>query len=306
MKNSPAYHIPVLLEEAIDGLDLHDEGIYIDATFGSGSHSKAILDRLSKVSLIAFDRDSAAVQNDIDDERFVLINHDFIFMKNFLKYLGWVPVNGILADLGVSSHQLDNAERGFSYRYNAPLDMRMDTSSEVTAEKLLNTYSREKLWEIFREYGEVRNAKKLVAQIVDHRTRAPVSTTSGLANIAAKALPPKTRKSKYLSQIFQALRIAVNNELDALRSLLYQATGLLAINGRLAVITYHSLEDRLVKNYLKKGSFTGKEEKDLYGNVQKPFEEISKKPVTPGPGEISANPRARSAKLRIAKRVHYG
>jgi len=298
-----SYHNPVMLHESVDGLDIKKDGIYVDVTYGGGGHSKEILKRLGeKGRLIAFDQDADVEANVVKDERLVMVPQNFRYLKNYLKMYGIPQIDGLLADLGVSSHQFDVGERGFSIRFDGPLDMRMSKSNLVTAAKVVNDYSEEDLVRLFREYGEVNNAKKLVFEIVSKRMGLKFKTTTDLIEVAEKLVPGKM-KNKYLAQVFQALRIEVNSELDVLKDLLVQSKEVLKPSGRLVVITYHSLEDRLVKNFLKKGSFSGELEKDFFGNQLVDFKLITRKPVTPSNEELKINNRARSAKLRIAEKV---
>jgi len=298
-----SYHNPVMLNESVDGLDIKKDGIYVDVTYGGGGHSKAILKRLGdKGRLIAFDQDADVEANVVKDERLVLVPQNFRYLKNYLKMYGIQQIDGLLADLGVSSHQFDVGERGFSIRFDGPLDMRMSKSNLVTAAKIVNEYSEEDLVRLFREYGEINNAKKLVFEIVSKRMGSKFKTTTDLIEVAEKLVPGKM-KNKYLAQVFQALRIEVNSELDVLKDLLMQSKEVIKPSGRLVVITYHSLEDRLVKNFLKNGSFSGELEKDFFGNQLVDFKLITRKPLTPSNEELQLNNRARSAKLRIAERV---
>jgi len=298
-----SYHNPVMLHESVDGLDIKKDGIYVDVTYGGGGHSKEILKRLGdKGRLIAFDQDADVEGNVVNDERLVMVPQNFRYLKNYLKMYGIPQIDGLLADLGVSSHQFDVGERGFSIRFDGPLDMRMSKSNLVTAAKVVNEYSEEDLVRLFREYGEINNAKKLVFEIVSKRMGSKFKTTTDLIEVAEKLVPGKM-KNKYLAQVFQALRIEVNSELEVLKDLLVQSKDVLKPSGRLVVITYHSLEDRLVKNFLKKGSFSGELEKDFFGNQLVDFKLITRKPVTPSNEELKLNNRARSAKLRIAEKV---
>ncbi|MBX2959653.1 MAG: 16S rRNA (cytosine(1402)-N(4))-methyltransferase RsmH [Flavobacteriales bacterium] len=298
-----SYHNPVMLHESVDGLDIKKDGIYVDVTYGGGGHSKEILKRLGgKGRLIAFDQDADVEANVVKDERLVLVPQNFRYLKNYLKMYGIQQIDGLLADLGVSSHQFDVGERGFSIRFDGPLDMRMSKSNLVTAAKIVNEYSEEDLVRLFKEYGEINNAKKLVFEIVSKRMGSKFKTTTDLIEVAEKLVPGKM-KNKYLAQVFQALRIEVNSELDVLKDLLMQSKEVIKPSGRLVVITYHSLEDRLVKNFLKNGSFSGELEKDFFGNQLVDFKLITRKPVTPSNEELQLNNRARSAKLRIAERV---
>ncbi len=296
------YHTTVLLNEAVDGLNLVPNGIYIDATFGGGGHSRAILQQLSaEGKLLGFDQDDDAATNNIEDQRFTLVPSNFRELKKMLRLHRIPAVDGILADLGVSSHQFDVAERGFSYRFNAPLDMRMNQHEAKTAATILNTYSAERLQHLLSEYGEVRNSKTLANALVAARERKNFTDINDLLQVIEPLV--FGHKMQYLSQVFQALRIEVNDELGALRELLKQSLELLKPNGRIAIISFHSAEDRLVKNFFKTGDFEGIQEKDFYGNINRPFQVITKKPIEPSAAEVSRNTRARSAKLRIATRL---
>ena len=300
--NPEVYHVPVMLAECMDALAIRPDGVYVDVTFGGGGHSREILKHLSdKGRLIAFDQDPDAVKNALDDPRFTLVHHNFRFLKNNLRLLGLRQVDGVLADLGVSSHQFDSAERGFSIRYEADLDMRMDQVSELDAKMLLNTYSEADLHRIFGMYGEIQNARSLASTIVTARLNSPIQTVGELKEVI-KRLVPKGKEHKYHAQVFQALRIEVNGELDALQEFLEQTVDVLREEGRLVVMSYHSLEDRLVKNFIQKGKFKGEVEKDFYGNEIKPFKAVSRKAVTASAEELELNNRARSAKLRIAEK----
>lgn len=300
METMTSYHIPVLYKQSLDALSIDPNGTYVDITFGGGGHSKGILERLDKGRLIAFDRDADASENGIDDPRFTLVHHDYRWFTNFLEYNTAVPVHGILADLGVSSHQFDTAERGFSFRQDALIDMRMDKDIELTAADVLNQYSVAQLQSIFTIYGEIKNAKSLAQAIVTQRQSAPFKNISHLIELLESVMHRSDKRNKYLSQVFQALRIEVNQELRSLEMFLEQAPALLAPRGKLVVITYHSLEDRLVKNFIAKGNLHGQEEKDLYGNIIRPLDSETRKPIIPTEQEIVENPRARSAKLRVA------
>lgn len=298
-----AYHIPVLLRESIEGLDIHPEGVYLDLTFGGGGHSREILKYLTSGRLIGFDQDQDAAANLPEKENFIFVNHNFRYLRHFMRYYGFVSADGILADLGVSSHEFDEAERGFSFRFDAELDMRMNRRGKRKASEILNTYDREALVGIFRNYGEVENAGRLTDLILKAREEKEIRTSGELYEVLAPCLP-KARESKYLAKVYQALRIEVNGELEALKEMLRQAAEVLKPGGRLVVITYHSLEDRIVKNFLKSGNVEGKEEKDpIFGQVTKAFELVNRKVILPSEEEVAANPRARSAKLRIAKRL---
>lgn len=299
---SMEYHNPVLLQEALDGLDIKNDGVYVDVTFGGGGHSIAILQQLGpKGKLIAFDQDKDALSNTIPDSRFLLINENFMHMKRWLQYHGFKSVDGILADFGVSSHQFDVPERGFSIRFDAPLDMRMNQNHELSAKTLINSYEEEDLRRIFWEFGELRTAPVLARTIVNARQEKPIETTFQLKSVLAKHLPRK-KHNKVLAQIYQAIRIEVNNELEALKAFLGDAEEVLKPQGRLSVISYHSLEDRLVKRFIRSGLFEGEPTRDVFGNFQVPFKKIGRL-VVPSEGEINKNNRARSAKLRIAERL---
>ena len=295
------YHVPVLLEESVSGLNIDPDGVYLDLTFGGGGHSREILKRLKDGCLIGFDQDSDALTNVPDDSRFIFVNHNFRYLRNFLRYCGNDEADGILADLGVSSHEFDEAGRGFSFRFDAELDMRMNQRSRLKATDILNTYSEENLIRIFRNYGEVDNVRRLVDLIVNARTGKMITRSEEFLQVIAPCVP-KQKEKKYLAQVYQALRIEVNGELEALEDMLKEAERALRPGGRLVVITYHSLEDRIVKNFLKSGNFEGKVEKDFYGHVKRNFELVNRKVIVPSEEEIERNPRARSAKLRIAEK----
>ncbi len=297
------YHKPVMLAESVDGLDIKPNGIYIDVTFGGGGHSKLILSKLGEGGkLFAFDRDPDAAANSLDDDRFELIAQDFKFLKNYLRFYRISQVDGILADLGVSSHQFNEGERGFSIRFDGPLDMRMDQKSPLTAAKIINEYEEEDLSNLLFQYGELRNSRKITQLIAKQRDENPIETIADLKKVL-QPVTPWGKENRFLAQVFQALRIEVNGELESLKGLLEQSEELLKPDGRLSVITYHSLEDRLVKNYMQKGKFSGEVEKDFFGNKLVPFEQVTRKPIVPSMEELNENNRARSAKLRVAKRV---
>lgn len=297
------YHNPVMLAECIEGLAIKPDGVYVDVTFGGGGHSREILKHLSaKGRLLAFDQDVDAQANIPNDDRLTFIDQNFRFLKNNCRLHAAIPVDGVLADLGVSSHQFDRPERGFSTRFDADLDMRMDQSSSLTAKEVVNSYSEEDLHRIFGIYGEIQNAKSLAKTIVTARLNQPIETISGLKEVIKKLIP-KGKENKYLAQVFQALRIEVNQELEALQDFLLQAADVLAVGGRLVVMSYHSLEDRLVKNFIAKGKFRGEVEKDFFGNPLKPLEAVSRKAITASEEEIKKNSRARSAKLRVAVKL---
>lgn len=296
-----SYHDPVLLFESVDGLNIKPDGIYVDVTFGGGGHSLEILKRLgSEGRLFAFDQDTDALENEIQDERFVLINENFRFISRFLRFHGVKKVDGILADLGVSSHQFDSAARGFSTRFDADLDMRMNTGDTVSAYEVINEYQEEELSEVFFQYGELRNSRALSKEIVKARMESPVKTSFQLKEVLKRFLP-KPKEHKILAQIFQAIRIEVNQEMQVLKEFLLQTPNLLVEKGRLSVISYHSLEDRLVKRFIQSGLFEGEPEKDFYGNVSVPFKKVGKL-VIPSAEEIKRNNRARSAKLRVGEK----
>lgn len=293
------YHNPVLLHPSVDDLVTNADGIYVDCTFGGGGHSKEILSRLSAHGkLFSFDQDLDALNNAIDDERFTLINQNFRFLQNSLLFHGISQVDGILADLGVSSHQFDATERGFSIRGNAPLDMRMNIMQNTDAQQVINEYNEEDLADIFYHYGELREARKLAREIVHHRKNKRIATTEELKNVFS--FVPAHKQNKFFAQVFQAIRIEVNQELEALKEMLTQALEILKPNGRLVVISYHSLEDRLVKRFMKNGMFQGEPERDIYGNYHKSFDLLRTKALIPDETEIAQNSRARSAKMRTA------
>ncbi len=294
------YHKPVMLDECIDGLNIRPDGVYVDVTFGGGGHSRAILERLGDEGrLYAFDRDSDALANSIDDPRFCLIHENFKHLKSFLRLHGVRRIDGLLADLGISSHQIDAAERGFSTRFDGPLDLRMDRREGATAADLVNNADEKELATIFRLYGELQNASSLAHAIIVARALNPITTTSELCD-AVGSLLPRGRENKVLAMLFQALRIEVNGELEALRQMLSQAVEILNPEGRICIMSYHSLEDRLVKNYFRTGNFEGDVQKDFYGNLIAPLVPVTRKPITASEAELQQNNRARSAKLRIA------
>jgi 16S rRNA (cytosine1402-N4)-methyltransferase len=297
-----AYHIPALLKESIDGLNIRPEGIYVDVTFGGGGHSMEILKQLKTGRLIAFDQDDDASLNAPSDNRFLFLNQNFRFLKNNLRFNNILSIDGLIADLGVSFHQFDEPDRGFTFRQEAPLDMRMNKTGSVTAAQLLNTLDESSLADIFYNYGELTNSRRIAREIVTARTIRPLSTVNDIID-AIGMLAPFRQEHKFYAKVFQALRIAVNHEIDFLKEMLEQALSLLNKGGRLVVITYHSLEDRVVKNFMKSGNFAGEEKKDFYGNVETPFRIINRKGTTPGDEEIALNNRARSARLRIAEKI---
>lgn len=303
-KGQYSYHLPVLLEETLDGLAIRPEGVYVDLTFGGGGHSRGILERLGPAGrLFAFDQDSDARRNLPDDNRITFLPHNFRHIGRFLRLHEAPPLDGILADLGVSSHQFDEGQRGFSYRFEGDMDMRMDRRQTLTAHDVVNTWSEQQLHKLFERYGEVTNAKTLARAIVQVRQSVSLKTISNFK--AALNSVVKGNPNKYFAQVFQALRIEVNDELGALKEMLQQAPGLLGLGGRIAIITFHSLEDRLVKNFFKKGSFEDEDPSDPFGQSTAPplLKAITKKPVIPGDTELRQNPRSRSAKLRVAQRI---
>lgn len=296
------YHIPALLPQILDALAVRPDGIYVDATFGGGGHSRAILERLGPEGhLYSFDQDEEAVERAMTDPRFTIIHSNFRFLTNFMRFYGVEAVDGILADLGVSFHHFDDASRGFSFRWTGPLDMRMNRRSSRTAATLIAEATEEQLATVLKVYGEMKNGRRIAAAIVKARDEKPVDTVEQLLEIVRPFVSPKAEK-KELAMIFQALRIEVNGELDVLRSFLSQSAAILAPQGRLAVITYHSLEDRLVKNFMRAGNFSGEPEKDFFGRTSSTLRLLNSKPIVPGEEEILANPRSRSAKLRVAEK----
>lgn len=297
------YHVPVMLDACIQGLNIKPDGVYVDVTFGGGGHSREILKHLGENGvLIAFDQDPDAQRNKIDDPRFRFVDQNFAFLKNNLRLLGFKKVDGILADLGVSSHQFNEAERGFSTRFESLLDMRMDQQGALTAAGVLNTYTEDQLHKLFGIYGEVKNAKSLAKAVVTGRIEHPIATLNDFKKAVAAHIP-KGKEHKYMAQVFQALRIEVNAEIDVLERFLLQSEEVLNPGGRLVVMSYHSLEDRPVKNYLAKGKFRGEAEKDFFGNEIKPFKVITRKAVVADGDELERNTRSRSAKLRIGERL---
>lgn len=301
--NQEVYHIPALLGQSIDALDIHPDGTYVDATFGGGGHSRAIVERLGeKGHLYSFDQDEDAVRNAFSDPRFTMVYGNFRFLSNFLRYYGVENVDGILADLGVSFHHFDDESRGFSFRGKGQLDMRMNRHARLTAADILNKYSEQQLADIFYLYGELKQSRRMAAAIISARAEKPVDTVERLLEVCSRFTSPQKEK-KDLACIFQALRIEVNGELDALRSFLQQAAAVLRPGGRLAILTYHSLEDRLVKNFMRYGNFNGEPDKDFFGRINAPLKALTSKPVTPDAEETARNPRSRSAKLRIAEKL---
>jgi 16S rRNA (cytosine1402-N4)-methyltransferase len=296
------YHVPALLDESVRGLNIRSDGIYVDVTFGGGGHSMEILKRLKKGKLIAFDQDEDAMRNVPNDKRLIFLNQNFRFLKNNLKFNGIDSIDGLIADLGVSFHQFDEPERGFTFRQDVPLDMRMNKKSSVTAASLLKTLDEASLAKIMYDFGELVNSRRIAKEIVMARAVKPLTTVSDMINAIGKLAPPR-QEHKFYARVFQALRIAVNHEIDYLREMLEQSLDLLKKDGRLVVITYHSLEDRVVKNFMRTGNFEGEEKKDFYGNLITPFRIINKKGTVPDEIEIEDNKRARSARLRIAEKI---
>ncbi len=299
---SNEFHNPVLLKECIDGLNLKKGGVYVDVTFGGGGHSNEILKQLSGGKLIAFEQDQEAWENKIQDERFVLVKKNFRYLRESLIELKVEKIDGLLADLGVSSHQFDTAKRGFSTRFDADLDMRMNSESKLSAADVVNEYEKEKLKKIFKKFGELDNASAIANMIVFERKYKKIKRINELKETLIR-LVRRGKENQFFAQVFQALRIEVNDELDSLKKMLTQSAEMIAQSGRLVVISYHSLEDRLVKNFIRSGKFEGEVEKDLYGNKISPFNHVNKRPIQPGSQEIKNNPRSRSAKLRIAERL---
>lgn len=296
------YHSPVLLTTSVNALNVKPDGVYVDVTFGGGGHSGEILGRLEAGHLFAFDQDSDVLPNLPNDNRFTFVKSNYRFIKQFLRFYKSTEIDGILADLGVSSHHFDSTERGFSFRFNSGLDMRMNTSSGNTAYKVVNEYTEEKLADVFYFFGEIKNARLLASKVCEKRTLNPIKTTFELKEIIAGCTNAR-QEIKYLSQAFQAIRIEVNGELKALQEMLKNGADVLKSGGRFSVITYHSLEDRLVKNFFKSGNFSGKVDKDFYGNIQSPFRLVNKKVIIPGDAELAENTRSRSAKLRVAEKI---
>lgn len=302
ISNEETYHVPVLLKESVDGLDIVPDGIYVDVTFGGGGHSREILSRLGENGhLYSFDQDEDAEKNILNDNRFTFVRSNFRYLRNWMRYYGIEQIDGLLADLGVSSHHFDDETRGFSFRFDAPLDMRMNKRSGVTAAEILNTYDEEQLANIFYIYGELKNARKIAASIIRARGEKPIVTTGDLMQITEN-LFVRERVKKETAKLFQALRIEVNHEMEALKEMLYGAQEVLREGGRLSVITYHSLEDRIVKNIIKAGNVEGKVKQDFFGRTEAPFRQISNKVIVPNEEEQLCNPRSRSAKLRIAEK----
>ena len=297
------YHVPVLLNESVDGLNICPGGIYVDVTFGGGGHSKEILSRFDDCAhLYSFDQDADAEHNIIDDERFTFVRSNFRYFKNWMRYYNVEGVDGILADLGVSSHHFDDEERGFSFRFDSPLDMRMNKRAGNTAADIVNTYDEARLADVFYLYGEMKNSRRIASEIVKARQQAAITTTGEFADVVSKCIK-REKEKKELARLFQALRIEVNNEMTALREMLMATIDVLKPGGRLSVITYHSIEDRMVKNIIKTGNIEGRQEKDFFGRSQSPYKQINNKVIVADDEELSANPRSRSAKLRIAEKL---
>ncbi len=303
VKTAETYHVPVLLQESIDGLNIKSDGIYVDVTFGGGGHSREILSRLGKNGhLYSFDQDADAEKNIIADDRFTFVRSNFRYLRNWMRYYGVEAIDGLLADLGVSSHHFDDETRGFSFRFDAPLDMRMNKRAGKTAADIVNEYDEAKLADVFFLYGELKNSRRIANAIAVYRQQKRIETTGDLMAATEKLMRTEKEK-KDLARLFQALRIEVNHEMDALRDMLNSASQLLKNGGRLSVITYHSLEDRIVKNVMKAGNAEGKIEKDFFGRVSSPFRLVNNKVIIPQEDELQNNPRSRSAKLRIAERI---
>lgn len=303
VKTAETYHIPVLLKESVDGLDIQPDGIYVDVTFGGGGHSQEILRRLGgNGHLYGFDQDADAELNIVNDDRFTFVRSNFRYLKNWMRYYEVEQLDGLLADLGVSSHHFDDESRGFSFRFNAPLDMRMNKRAGMTAADIVNTYTEEQLADVFYLYGELKNARKLASSLVRARQESPITTTGQLLELTEK-LFVREREKKEETKLFQALRIEVNHEMDALREMLKGACQLLKPGGRLSVITYHSLEDRIVKNVMRAGNAEGKVEQDFFGKTKSPLHLINNRVIVPSAEELERNPRSRSAKLRIAEKI---
>jgi len=295
------YHIPALLNESILGLNIKPKGVYVDVTYGGGGHSKEILKQLKGGKLIGFDQDAEAFKNQLDDDRLTLIHSNYRYIGNFLKYYGFEKVDGIIADLGISFHQVDELSRGFSFKSDSDIDMRMNKKSQITAANLLNEYDENKLAKVLRDYGELKNAWSIVQAIVEYRKSQKIDKISQLMQVIEK-FAPRNIENKFYAKVFQALRIEVNHEMECLQEFLESSQTVLKTGGRLVVISYHSLEDRLVKNFIRAGNFDGEIEKDIYGNYKTPYSQINKKVIVPSDEEIGLNPRSRSAKLRIAEK----
>lgn len=304
IKTAETYHVPVLLRESVDGLAIKPDGVYIDTTFGGGGHSREILSRLGKKGhLFSFDQDADAERNSVNDDRFTFVRSNFRYIKNWMRYYGIEQVDGLLADLGVSSHHFDDETRGFSFRYEAPLDMRMNKRAGKTAADILNEAEESQLADILYIYGELKQARRIASAIAKERTTRRIETTADLISVTEGLLGSNGNEKKEMAKLFQALRIEVNHEMDALREMLNGARDLLCPGGRLSVITYHSLEDRMVKNFIKAGNAEGKVSQDFFGRIEAPFRAVNNKIITPSADEQAQNPRSRSAKLRIGERI---
>lgn len=304
IKTAETYHVPVLLRESVDGLAIKPDGVYIDTTFGGGGHSREILSRLGKKGhLFSFDQDADAERNSVNDDRFTFVRSNFRYIKNWMRYYGIEQVDGLLADLGVSSHHFDDETRGFSFRYEAPLDMRMNKRAGKTAADILNEAEESQLADILYIYGELKQARRIASAIAKERTTRRIETTADLISVTEGMLGSNGNEKKEMAKLFQALRIEVNHEMDALREMLNGARDLLCPGGRLSVITYHSLEDRMVKNFIKAGNAEGKVSQDFFGRIEAPFRAVNNKVITPSADEQAQNPRSRSAKLRIGERI---
>lgn len=304
IKTAETYHVPVLLRESVDGLAIKPDGVYIDTTFGGGGHSREILSRLGKKGhLFSFDQDADAERNSVNDDRFTFVRSNFRYIKNWMRYYGIEQVDGLLADLGVSSHHFDDETRGFSFRYEAPLDMRMNKRAGKTAADILNEAEESQLADILYIYGELKQARRIASAIAKERTTRRIETTADLISVTEGLLGSNGNEKKEMAKLFQALRIEVNHEMDALREMLNGARDLLCPGGRLSVITYHSLEDRMVKNFIKAGNAEGKVSQDFFGRIEAPFRAVNNKVITPSADEQAQNPRSRSAKLRIGERI---
>ena len=306
MTTAETYHVSVLLKESVDGLDIQPDGVYVDVTFGGGGHSREILRRLGPQGrLFGFDQDADAEANIVDDKRFTFVRSNFRYLKQWMRYYGVAQIDGLLADLGVSSHHFDDASRGFSFRFDSPLDMRMNKRAQLTAADVVNTYTEEQLADVLRLYGELKQSRRIAATLVKSREQQPIQTTGQLLQ-ATERLFAREREKKEVTKLFQALRIEVNGEMEALRDMLSGACYLLKPGGRLSVITYHSLEDRIVKNVMRAGNADGRVEQDFFGRVQSPLHVVNNKVIVPDDEELQMNPRSRSAKLRIAERSEEG
>ena len=302
MNHGETYHVPVLLNESIGGLNISPEGVYLDLTYGGGGHSREILKKINNGRLIGFDQDADAESNVLDDDRFIFVKSDFRYLKNFMRYYKFSKVDGIIADLGISSHQINVAYRGFSFRSDASIDMRMNTSSKFSASDLLREYTQKDLIRVLREYGEISNAKKLAEIIVNYRKKCEIKSTGQLVELIKPCAPERIR-NKYMAKVFQALRYEVTGEINSLKKMILQLPEIIKTGGRVVIISYNSIEDKLVKNFFKYGRLTGEAPRDIYGNYSVPFSQINKRVIVPDAEELKSNPRSRSAKLRIAERI---